>query len=688
MVNWRDRFDGRELHVRIDALRLEFRPCDTFFMIAASKAPAHFDSLDAAVDFLFARVGKRIVLGAPLGLGKPHRLLNAIYARVAADPSIQLSINTALSLTPPRAPNALAARFLDPFLERQFGVDFPQLAWVDAEQADTLPPNIAVEEFYLQSGALLQSRPAQRRYASLNYTHVARALADRGMNVLVQKVAREPDGSRLSLSCNPDLSFDAVEAVVAAGLPRPLLIAEVDATLPWIGGTAAVDADWFDAVIDLPGATPQLFALPRQAVTDAEYAIGLYASALVRDGGTLQIGIGALSDALCNALILRHTRNADYRALLNALAPGLAESALIEEYGGVGPFEAGLYGASEMVNDGFMRLIEAGVIKRYVVDDIEVMRRLNDGTASASDHQLVEREGQFVHGAFYLGSKSFYQWLRELPPERMRKIGMTRISHINELYGGFEALERLQRRDARFFNTCMLMNVLGAATSDGLADGRVVSGVGGQYNFVAMAFALQHARSVLLFRASRDSAGRIGSNVVFSYAHCTIPRHLRDIAITEYGIADLRGRSDEDCVIAMASIADVHFVQGLLDKSKTALKLRTDFVAPTNWSKHTPAHLTHTLQPFRASGLLPDYPMGSDFTAEEERLAKALGWLLVNTATPMRKLRTLFAALLHGRSSDPEAMRRMRLNKPRGMAEWIESRLVGLALSRTRQNHQ
>jgi hypothetical protein len=56
---------------------------------------------------------------------------------------------------------------------------------------------------------------------------------------------------------------------------------------------------------------------------------------------------------------------------------------------------------------------------------------------------------------------------------------MTRVSHINELYGGNEALERLQRRDARFFNTCMMMTA-SAAGVRGLDDGRVVSGVGGQ----------------------------------------------------------------------------------------------------------------------------------------------------------------------------------------------------------------
>jgi acyl-CoA hydrolase len=653
-------------------------------MTASRLDPVHFDNLEVAVDFLLERIGSRIVLGAPLGLGKPHRLLNAIYARAAANPSIQLAINTALSLTPPRAPNALAARFLNPFLERQFGADFPRLAWVDAQLADALPRNIEVEEFYMQSGALLHSRPAQRRYSSMNYTHVARALADRGMNVLVQKVAREPDGTMLSLSCNPDLSLDAVDAVVAAGLPRPLLIAEVDPTLPWIGGTAAVDANWFDAVIDLPGPTPQLFALPREAVSDAAYAIGLYASALVRDGGTLQIGIGALSDALSHALILRHTRNAEYRSILEALSPGLTQSKLIREHGGVDPFAIGLYGASEMINDGFMRLIRTGIIRRRVIDDIDAMRRINDGLATTADLAVLERDGQFVHGAFYLGSKDLYRWLRELPPATMRGIGMTRVSHINELYGGSEALERLQRRDARFFNTCMLMNVLGAATSDGVDDGRVVSGVGGQYNFVAMAFALQRARSVLMFRATRETEGRLDSNVLGNYGHCTIPRHLRDIAVTEYGIADLRGICDEDCVIAMTGIAEARFVASLLANAKAALKLRTDFAAPSAWTAHTADHLALTLHPFRRAGLLPDYPMGSDFTPEEERLAKALGWLALRTATPAGKLLTVLSAILHGHSDDVEALRRMRLDAPRGIGQWIEARLVRLGLSQTK----
>src|SRR3546814_9092323 len=76
--------------------------------------------------------------------------------------------------------------------------------------------------------------------SDLNYTHVARALVNRGVNCIVQKVAANAEGTQLSLSSNTDLTFDAVDAIVAAGLPRPLLVAEIDPLLPWLGGTAAV----------------------------------------------------------------------------------------------------------------------------------------------------------------------------------------------------------------------------------------------------------------------------------------------------------------------------------------------------------------------------------------------------------------------------------------------------------------
>ncbi|MDI9237487.1 acetyl-CoA hydrolase/transferase C-terminal domain-containing protein [Lysobacter sp. LF1] len=640
-------------------------------------APVLLDSVDAAVDLLLSRLRGPLRIGAPLGLGKPHRLLNALYARAEADASRPLHLYTALSLDPPGGGKGLEARFVKPFVQRHFGDDFPRLAYVQALKRNALPAHIEIEEFYLQSGAMLGSAPVQRRYASLNYTHVARALADRGLNAIVQRVARSPDGRRLSLSCNTDLTFDTVDAVTARGLPRPLLIAEVDPELPWLEGSACVDSDWFDAIVTPPGPHPKLFGLPRQPVNDVDYAIGFHASTLVLDGGTLQIGIGALADALCHALVLRHTDNAGYRAVLRALGVPTAEDPAL------GPFAQGLFGSSEMINEGFRRLVETGVIRRRVVDDAAAMRRINAGAASAHDLALLEQQGQFLHGAFYLGSPDFYEWLRNLAPDVRRAIGMKRVGEVNDLLGDDEGLQRLQRRDARFFNTCMMATALGAAVSDALEDGRVVSGVGGQYNFVAMSHALPDARSALMLRASRESGGVVTSNLVWNYGHATIPRHLRDVYISEYGIADIHGRADEDCVIAMAGIADARFQQGLLDSAKRNGKLRADFSLPARAARNTPEVLSKALAPFHRNGALPDYPLGSDFTPVEQRLVKALGWLKANTGTRGGKLRTVLQAL-GSHPLDAEALQRMELASPRGIGERLEARLLSLALSQTK----
>lgn len=536
----------------------------------------------------------------------------------------------------------------------------------------------------MQSGALLNSSQAQRSYTSLNYTHAADAVAQRAPHAIVQKVAMRANDRRLSLSCNNDITQDTLDAMVARGLPRPLMIAEIDPQLPYLAGSATVDVSFFDLVITPPGPYPALFGLPRQPVSDADYAIGLYASTLVRDGGTLQIGIGTLADALSHALVLRHTDNARYRQILQALDPGLASHPTVLECGGLEPFEIGLYGCSEMLNEGFRRLVQTGVIRRKVHDDLALLQRIENGTAWTTDYATLEAEGEYLHGAFYLGSPAFYQWLRDLPDEERSAIGMRRISEINQLYGGDETLERMQRRDARFFNSCMMATALGAAVSDALEDGRVVSGVGGQYNFVAMAHALPGARSALIFRATREDKGTLQSNVRWNYGHTTIPRHLRDLYINEYGIADLRNMTDEDCVIAMAAITDAQFQAALLDKAKASKKLAAGFTPSGDGQRNTAAVVSAALAPFRQSGLLPDYPLGSDFTEVEQHLVKALGWLKQNTQTPMAKLRTVLAAVTQPAGDGDQAyLQRMGLEAPKTFGERIEARLVRLGLART-----
>lgn len=173
-----------------------------------------------------------------------------------------------------------------------------------------------------------------------------------------------------------------------------------------------------------------------------------------------------------------------------------------------------------------------------------------------------------------------------MPLEQRAQFVMTRISFINELYGQ-EALKRRQRRDARFINTAFGMTLLGAGVADQLEDGRVLSGVGGQYNFVAQGHALEGGRSILLLRSWREAGGEVTSNLFWTYGHCTIPRHLRDIVVTEYGIADLRGQTDSEVIARLLAVSDSRFQPGLIKQAKDAGKLADDFQLEARFTDNT-----------------------------------------------------------------------------------------------------
>jgi len=151
--------------------------------------PIAFADVESCVDATIERIGRRIRLGTPLGLGKANHLVNAFFRRARDDSRIDLRIFTALTLAKPRWSNEIGRRLLEPLSERLFG-GYPELEYVDPLRKGTLPANIGVSEFYFQPGAFLTSPFAQRNYVSSNYTHVVRDLVDAGINVLAQLVAK------------------------------------------------------------------------------------------------------------------------------------------------------------------------------------------------------------------------------------------------------------------------------------------------------------------------------------------------------------------------------------------------------------------------------------------------------------------------------------------------------------------
>ena len=617
--------------------------------------------LDEVVQEVVDRVGSCVRLATPLGIGKPNPLVNAFYRRAQQDPELDLHVFTALALIRPRWSSDLERRLLAPLVERVFG-SYPDPAFAADLIAGKLPANVRVTSFYYQAGSALRSEAAQRSHTSTNYTHVVRDLIAEDVNVLAQLVAAPPQGEDahgLSLSSNPDLTLDLLPWLLAQRENgRPVaLVAQVNRELPFMYGDAVVPRETFDRVLDHPDLAFDLFAPPNEPVTDVDYAIGLHASALIRDGGTIQLGIGALGDSVSHLLLTRHQRNATYLRLLEAQGILPRQGNVVEQLGGTDPFEEGLYGDSEMLMQGLLELFRGGVLRR----------------TSGSGHVL--------HSSFFLGPRAFYRALRELPVEERKKIAMTRISFVNQLYGE-EETKRRDRRDARFLNTAIIATLLGGVASDGLEDGRVVSGVGGQYNFVAMAHELDGARSILMVRTVRESGGRTTSNIRFSYGHETVPRHLRDVVVTEYGIADLRGKPDEEVVAAMLQVADSRFQDDLLREAKDAHKIAQDYEIPDVFCDNNPERTRAALKPFRNEGALPEYPFGTDLTGLEIGLARSLRHLK----------RTLSGDLSVPQLGDlkktldiPDAavpyLERMELADPHGLEEKVLRRAVVYGLA-------
>jgi acyl-CoA hydrolase len=710
--------------------------------------PRIFDDVGECVESTLERVGPHIVLALPLGIGKPNPLANEFYRRARRDPALTLKIFTALSLRAPQWQGELDRRLLQPLVARLFGGCVP-LDYVTDLHGEGVPDNVQIVEFFLDPGALLNVPHSQRHYVCSNYTHVARDVAAHGVNVIAQLVAKRNIEGRAeySFGSNPDVTVDLLERLAPQRQQGRdvVVIGETNRQMPFMLGPAAVSAETFDFLVEHPRYDYDLFAPPNQRLSTVDHAIGLYGARLVRDSGTLQIGIGELGDAVIYGLQLRQQQNAEFCEILRGLKAAERFGETLDAIGSASPFEAGIYACSEMFVDGFLDLYRSGVLRRRVYDDVRIQRLLNDGTISeriderflegmaqagftsplsADEFALLQNIGVFrrdcryvagriensegqsaaamlntaagrrellasctgrqltggilLHGGFFLGPRGFYAALRDLPEAERRQFSMCGVSFLNQLDGDNADLKIAQRTHGRFINSSMMVTLLGAAVSDGLADGRVVSGVGGQYNFVAMAHSLPGARSILTLRSTREKNSKVTSNILWSYGNTTIPRHLRDVVVTEYGVADLRGLTDEDVIAALLNITDSRFQEGLKRQAQAAGKLRHDYRIADRHRNNSPRALEERFILARARGLFSEFPFGTDFTGEEIVLAKALARLEQRMAGGWPRVKTLAEALTM--RGIPSAVRpyleRMSLSHPQTPQEWLWQRLL------------
>ena len=163
--------------------------------------------------------------------------------------------------------------------------------------------------------------------------------------------------------CSLGVSVDCSRAAVQAA---KFVIAQVNPNMPRTHGDGVIHVDQIDAFVD--GDDP-LHEVPPPELSDVEHAIGKYCAELIEDGATLQMGIGAIPDAVLMAL--------------------------------GGHQNLGIH--TEMFSDGAIDLIESGVING-------LHKRSHPGKVVAT---------------FVIGTRRMYDFIDDNPQVAMLDVGYT-----------------------------------------------------------------------------------------------------------------------------------------------------------------------------------------------------------------------------------------------------------------------
>jgi acyl-CoA hydrolase len=235
--------------------------------------------------------------------------------------------------------------------------------------------------------------------------------------------------------------------------------------------------------------------------TEVEEAIAAYSLPFIPDGATLQTGIGGIPNTIATAL---------------AEGPGSG------------------YGIhSEMFTSGLMRLCQAGKV--------------------TNDHKGIY-DGYSVT-TFAAGVPELYEWLDGNEDVRFLPV---------EIINSPDVISR--NRQMITINGAMAVDLSGQITADTI-DGQQFSGIGGHEDFVAGAALVLSDRSLVCLPSTTSVDGQMVSRITPKLAAgsiVTTPRHMVDVVITEYGVAELRGLTVRERARALAAIGHPEFRDELL----------------------------------------------------------------------------------------------------------------------------
>jgi acyl-CoA hydrolase len=246
------------------------------------------------------------------------------------------------------------------------------------------------------------------------------------------------------------------------------------------------------------------FVLADSPATDIDRAIAELAANYIPDGATLQTGIGGIPNTVASLLADR---------------PG----------GGYGIH-------SEMFTTGLMRLCQAGKV--------------------TNDHK-GEFDG-FAVTTFAAGTLELYDWL-----DHNETVRFLPVDIVN-------SPENIGRNRAMItINGAMSVDLAGQVIADTVG-GRQFSGIGGHEDFIAGAGLELSDRSLICLPSTTEVEGTTVSRIAGIAAAgsiVTTPRHQIDVVITEFGAAELAGKTVRERAVALVEIAHPDFRDELREQA-------------------------------------------------------------------------------------------------------------------------
>ena len=277
-----------------------------------------------------------------------------------------------------------------------------------------------------------------------------------------------------------------------------IIIAEVNEQMPRTLGDSFIHVSAIDYIVPVDYALPEL-PMGDGNPSDKVKKIAGYIADLIPDGATMQMGIGAIPDAVLHYLFDKK--------------------------------DLGIH--TELFSDGVIDLVEAGVL---------------------TNSKKTLHPGKIVVG-FILGTKRLYDWVHNNP-----LIEFLRTEYINDPF----VVSQNNRMVA--VNSAIEIDLTGQVCADSIGT-KLYSGVGGQLDFIYGASRSKGGVPIIALPSTAKDFSRIVPTLKQGAGVVTTRNHIRYV-VTEYGVADLYGKTIHQRAQSLIDVAHPQFREELTKEAK------------------------------------------------------------------------------------------------------------------------